>query len=378
MNLSDFFKKAGVSNVPKAQQRQTKSVEEFLPYLEEAREESKGDPVEFMKRVADRRETKLVSYKLPSTFLSATRSPSTGQIRSSVVNKTKPVNMFGNQYIIQSVIEPSPEVYDGVSSLSEIPFGPGEAYFTYMINDDGLHLARYRNSFEIGTGHENLGLGGDRITGDGVDVLIAGEVRIAGNAVEFNFQSGTFSKDLGLDSHPLYKKFLIEYVGELFNRDGAFSSVTYTDDVLFPPVFPSLEKIRRDCDHSHRIQVKYKDSDEVEDFCQNARFGDLSGAIYYFSRNPWEHVYLSEGGDLYHNPDPLHPARFVIASPPQPARRERSTRKAAQASPYTRSQRSKSGHKRRDRVSGRKRRSSDRVSGRKRRSKKRITTIARR
>jgi hypothetical protein len=338
MNLSDFFKKASLPSISKVPKRQTKSVEEFLPSLEEARDESKRDPIFFMKRVAEMRDTDQVRYKIPTTFLSMTRSPTTGEIRSTVANKVKPVNLFGNQYIIQSVIEPSPEVYNNVSSLAEIPLGADEVgYFTYMINDDGLHLARYRNSFEIGTGHENLGIGQQRISGDGVDVLIAGEVSVDRRDVRFNFQSGTFSKDLGLDDHPLYKKFLIDYVTDLFSDGGVFS-VTYTDSVLFPSIFPTLEKIRRDCDNKNRIQVKYRGSDEFEDFCQNARFGDLRGAVYYFSRNPWEHVYLSEGDDLYHNPDPLNPTQFVKVESPSsrvkrgPVQRQRSSQK-----PYTRS-----------------------------------------
>jgi hypothetical protein len=132
----------------------------------------------------------------------------------------------------------------------------GCVYYSYLIDYNGPIFGRVYDALEMGTSHQML------VDRENDPVFIAGELKIQGHKLWFNFESGTFSKFLKLDEDPNSKKQLMLLVGELFSlyhsKDREFSRITYIDTILFPvEVAPSEREIIKIC-NQHNIPYVYK------------------------------------------------------------------------------------------------------------------------
>jgi hypothetical protein len=239
-----------------------------------------------------------VRYTLPS--VANPISQHTGSRR-----KVKDIYMNDNLYDITT--NKVGEVYHNIYPYQISP--ERKEFFTYLFDESGLHIGRFKNSFEIGTGHEKLSLEEDAQRG--VKILIAGEMVVHEGKVIFNFLSGTYSKELHLENNPEYKQLLIYLVSKEFSRGDM--SVEYTEAELFPDVFPSVTDSIEDCkEPTNSIGVKYKGSDSKRDFCKDVRIRDVDSAIQYFRYNPYQHILIPDKKKVkYHNPDPENPTSFV-------------------------------------------------------------------
>jgi len=110
-------------------------------------------------------------------------------------------------------------------------------YFTYVMDEMGLVLGRIHNSLEWGTAHQML------VEKPESPVYIAGEIRMtpptryAPPVLEFNFESGTFSRELKLSSDPELQAALEDVMTRLFSMyhvDDTPPHVVYTSDILLP------------------------------------------------------------------------------------------------------------------------------------------------
>lgn len=110
-------------------------------------------------------------------------------------------------------------------------------YFTYVIDEMGLVLGRIHNSLEWGTAHQML------VEKPESPVYIAGEIRMtpptryASPLLEFNFESGTYSRELKLSSTPALQEAIEDVVTQLFSMyhvDDVPLHVIYTPEILLP------------------------------------------------------------------------------------------------------------------------------------------------
>ena len=130
----------------------------------------------------------------------------------------------------------------------------GNVFYSYLIDRNGTVFGRVYDALEMGTSHQML------VDEENDPVYIAGEMKIQGNKLWFNFESGTFSKFLKLDQDISSKEGLIKLVTELFglyhNRDNRFSKITYIDRILFPiEVAPSEKEIEYICKKYNNSRV---------------------------------------------------------------------------------------------------------------------------
>jgi len=127
----------------------------------------------------------------------------------------------------------------------QLPRDEETVYYTYVIDTHGIGYGRILDSLEMGVAHQML------VMNERDPVIIAGEIRIRGNDLIFNFESGTFSRDKKLDKRLDVKHFLITLVTLLFqmHRDGerGFDSVTYTDDIILPSQAFTPYELERIC-----------------------------------------------------------------------------------------------------------------------------------
>lgn len=127
----------------------------------------------------------------------------------------------------------------------QLPRDEETVYYTYVIDVHGIGYGRILDSLEMGVAHQML------VMNERDPVIIAGEIRIRGNDLIFNFESGTFSRDKKLDKRLDVKQYLITLVTILFqmHRDGerGFDSVTYTDDIILPSQAFTPYELERIC-----------------------------------------------------------------------------------------------------------------------------------
>jgi hypothetical protein len=129
-------------------------------------------------------------------------------------------------------------------------------YYSYLIDDSGALFGRVYDALEMGTSHQML------VERENDPVFIAGEMKIQGDQLWFNFESGTFSKFLKLDEDPKSKEQLMLLVGQLFSlyrrRDRKFSTITFMDTILFPvELAPSDKELEYICT-KYKIPHVYK------------------------------------------------------------------------------------------------------------------------
>ena len=132
----------------------------------------------------------------------------------------------------------------------------GSVYYSYLIDDSGALFGRVYDALEMGTSHQMLA---ER---ENEPVFIAGEMKIQGDKLWFNFESGTFTKFLKLDEDPSSKEGLIKLLTELFglyhHRENRFSKITFMDTILFPiELEPSEKEIEYIC-KKYKIPYVYK------------------------------------------------------------------------------------------------------------------------
>jgi hypothetical protein len=122
----------------------------------------------------------------------------------------------------------------------------GNTYYTFLLDVNGIHYGYYKNILEMGTAHQFL------IDTDLTDVFIAGEIKIEGQTITFNFMSGTFSARLNLDKKPLLFRLYIELISDIFglhklDLKTRFTSTVFTEAILFEKIAPTKKSIRNMC-----------------------------------------------------------------------------------------------------------------------------------
>jgi hypothetical protein len=130
-------------------------------------------------------------------------------------------------------------------------------YFTYLIDDKGIRLGHVKDALELGVPHMMLSRHPD------AKASIAGEIKIDGNRVYFNFMSGTFSQALDLQNYPTayenYREVVKQIIKALLPAEEGPFSVKFTEDVLFPNDRPSEEELDEFCSMHHDQPYIYFD-----------------------------------------------------------------------------------------------------------------------
>jgi hypothetical protein len=138
------------------------------------------------------------------------------------------------------------KIYNNVP-LNSLPRNEsGNTYYTFLLDINGIHYGYYENILEMGTAHQFL------IDTDLTDVFIAGEIKIEGQTIIFNFMSGTFSARLNLDRKPLLYRLYIELITGILNLHRLdlktrFTYIEFTEAVLFEKLPPTKKSIRHMC-----------------------------------------------------------------------------------------------------------------------------------
>jgi hypothetical protein len=138
------------------------------------------------------------------------------------------------------------KIYNNVA-LNSLPRNEsGPTYYTYLLDVNGIHYGLFENNLEVGTAHQFL------IETNDTEVYIAGEIKIEGQNVEFNFYSGTFSLPLNLNENPLIKFILTDLLWNIFNLYNIdlktrFTKISFTEVEIFQKIPPTLKAIRHMC-----------------------------------------------------------------------------------------------------------------------------------
>jgi hypothetical protein len=237
--------------------------------------------------------------------------------------REKLVRVGGKEYNIKDIEAPSPDIYHSVYPyVFRDDLEEGEiAFFTFMIDMDGLHIARYHNLFEFGTGHVYL----PDPQKEDTFMIAAGELMIQDNQLLFNLQSGSFMKELNLDATPKYKTFLVHAVKNILSYSPLhpFDRVDFVEEVIFPSIFPLNWELRRDLALPGYVIT----SDEKSNFMEDVGYETVEEAMDYFSRYPYERVRISQDGIVFTNPYPDQPNRFVRDDDLYSGRRRKSRRR---------------------------------------------------
>lgn len=251
--------------------------------------------------------------------------------QSGDISKVRPItDALGNSYTVNHKFPVTDELFHDVPpTVIRDMLAPNEiAYFTYSVTDKGIFMARYRNIFEIGVGHEMLCQKQARECT--VHILVAGEMEInkAANTLVFNFMSGTFTLRMNLNHLGDYQEFLIETLKELFNLDERpFAKVTFTEQVLFPKIFPTMREIEKMCEKDpERNLLTERKNGRTTAFCEKIPLQSLDDAVEYFSTHPWEPIEIFNRADRkwYTNSDQTHPSHFVVSRSSRYSRSSRS------------------------------------------------------
>lgn len=313
---------------------------------------SKPDVATFVRDVIQLRESKTFPSADNPSITIQERYDFPFRFQENYLCSNKIYDMNGNKYRIQSFLL-SEHIFHNVLPYELRARLPLPAYFTYLLNNNGLHLGWIRNSFEFGACHYKLGVDPETVRSsnrmefalDGMKtVIIAGEMKLDENDIWFNFESGTFTKEMKLPNFPKYQEYLISTLTTIFGYtppdEKPFRSVQFVEGVLLPKdVFPTLGEIHQECsDPRNQLEVKYAGSEEFVNFCEEARLTNLDKVRAYFERNPYEYVRVSfdEGLTTYHNPEPVHPARFEVIDVGSKKRKEMAFGKARRSNPRRR------------------------------------------
>ena len=222
-------------------------------------------------------------------------------------NRSKIFTYERHKYSLDNIEESSPDIYHNIYPYSLRDFlEEGEiSLFTYLIDSDGLHIARYNNVFEFGTGHMYLT---DFLKEDPY-IIAAGELLIQDNTLFFNLQSGSYMKEMNLNETPRYKAFLIDAVKDILSYSPfvPFDSVDYVEEVLFPFIFPQRWELEKDLARAGNKVIV----DEKENLADLIRYRTVEEAQEYFSRYPYERVNILQDGIVYTNPYRDRPSTFI-------------------------------------------------------------------
>jgi hypothetical protein len=186
------------------------------------------------------------------------------------VNNPDGANDFLLNYKIE--MKDSSKIFNNVP-LNSLPRNDGGiTYYTFLLDVNGIHYGFYENILEMGTAHQFL------INTNSTNVFIAGELKIEGQAITFNFMSGTFSARLRLEEKPLLYYLYKDLMKNIFDlHDNTiktrFTSITFTHDVLFPKIKPSINSVRTMCLKPITSRNVVKISDGVR--CVNNSMADL-------------------------------------------------------------------------------------------------------
>lgn len=234
-------------------------------------------------------------------------------------------------------------------------------YFTYMIDDDALHLGEFKNIFEFGVGHGYLLRSGIKRDSepfimaagelviqnnpgkpniknvDENEIHVIKEVKNATSSLTFNFESGTYMARSKIDNFPEYKKYLIHTVANFLSyQSDNRMNVFFTEKVIFPRAIPAFSEIQPHLTKKKDIEL-YKKSIlkgnvlhfVVEKDGQRTKFPfkktptKLIDAQNYFSTHPYEPIVIfdPESKSYFYNPSSDDPTNFVqieTSNPSQP------------------------------------------------------------
>jgi hypothetical protein len=215
-------------------------------------------------------------------------------------------------------------------------------YFTYVLSTRGLVLGKFVDNFEMGTGHgylANVNLAANEDT-----VLCAGELCLFNNTLIFNFESGTYMKNVLLKNSPKWEQLLKQFTTNVlsFVPPGIrpFDAVKYVDNVIFTSVFPSIYSMQQYLRHpgnklkmmeESQVKGKTKYSEKKEDpldmtkmigkFKTELEEGEifetplyhisLEDAQTYFTHYPYEKIRIISDGVQYINPYSHKPSYFI-------------------------------------------------------------------
>jgi hypothetical protein len=304
--MSDFFGSISSFKKKEVAPRRNATIDEYVDILRDIYKNVGPDPQQFIMRMDNKLEQiqRDENIQLDYRFL-----PRTGDYKKR--SKTLTFNKIRYSMATESVVPD--RVYHNVypATLRDAMEEKEVMYLTYLVDRAGLHMGRYDNIFEIGTGHGLLFT--NEFKGFQT-ILAAGEIEIDAdlNRIRFNFQSGTYMKDANIDRLPLYKKFLVEFVGAVLSRvnpdQETFLEVVFQDDILFPNIFPTLQTLRKDLiDRPDKVI----DVEQKVGMDRVILFSTVGEAKSYFSRHPYERVDIRQGGVVYHNPYPDEPTLFI-------------------------------------------------------------------
>ena len=144
-------------------------------------------------------------------------------------------------------------------------------YYTYIFDINGMAFGRIYDSLEMGSGHQML------VQNERDLVYIAGEIEILNNNIRFNFESGSYSRELNIVHHilqdPVIQQNLINLVTAIFklsDQNGTVDTslnITYTPHILFPTKNPTQEEIKSICHKTAGDNRLFISTDSTQNKC---------------------------------------------------------------------------------------------------------------
>jgi len=235
------------------------------------------------------------------------------------------------KYTIRSLL-PSPAVYHNQFPYEVLP--EKDTFYTYLLNDKGLHIGEVDHLFEFGVGHSRIGINKENIKYNNASlikgqqllnkkrVLVAGELKISpsNKKIQFNFISGTFMLHHTFIKNMLwYKQFIIKALQTIFGYRLDYD-VDFIDNELIKTdsvPFPTFNQILTEC-ATKRTMMDFSDTSLLptprgNTLCKAVIEASTSvpSAQEFFKKHPYEEIRIKMSGTTYHNPDPENPSNFV-------------------------------------------------------------------
>lgn len=156
--------------------------------------------------------------------------------------------------------------------LSRLPKeSSSPVYYTYIFDINGMAFGRIYDSLEMGSGHQML------VQNEQDLVYIAGEIEILNNNIRFNFESGSYSRELntvhGILKNTVILQNLINLVTAIFkllDQNGTIDTslnITYTPHILFPTKNPTQEEIKSICHKTAGDNRLFISTDSTKNKC---------------------------------------------------------------------------------------------------------------
>ena len=340
-------------NMPPSKSYKRVSIEEYIDDVKKIYYHTGANPETFIKRLIDFEGD--IDRELDKSKYYGIKFDNYRPSAYDTRQRAKEHLIKGKKITVQNYYEPSYEhIYNNIypyvfrNNMEE-----GEIlYFTYVLSTRGLVLGKFVDVFEMGTGHGYLVEEEEEDT-----VLCAGELLLFNNTLTFNFQSGSYMKNVELDKKPLWKAFLIEFTGKVLSStphgERKFDKVEYAEGVVFPSIFPTINSIKnylrfpgnkmvmeeeqKDIDITRMIgNFKLPELEEGEIPNQEIFSISLDDAQKYFKHYPYQKVRIISEGIEYTNPYPHKPSLFLPVRHGKPTRwsfkSQKSTRKSTRKS----------------------------------------------